>query len=152
MAQRAIGRIRTTHNAMKCANCGTEFDPADRVSAGAIEAAVIQVKYCSETCARAAENKRYYQTHKKQIIGRILRNQRTRRIMSKQTVKRTTIEIQVDKGETYRKQFSNPDNAQKWVIATCERVWSERGNMWPVKVLVAGKPCDRGNVAARMLA
>jgi len=61
---------------MKCPVCGRNFDPADRVQPGAQAGAEVQVKYCSETCARKAENRRYYAAHKKHIIKRVLKNQR----------------------------------------------------------------------------
>jgi len=48
-----------------CANCGKRFDPADRAAVDANTAALDEIKYCSETCARSAENRRYYKAHKK---------------------------------------------------------------------------------------
>lgn len=50
---------------MKCANCGREFDPASRASPTALEGSVVQIKYCSEKCARSAENRRYYRRKKR---------------------------------------------------------------------------------------
>jgi len=46
-----------------CANCGKRFDPADRAAVDANTAALDEIKYCSETCARSAENRRYYKAH-----------------------------------------------------------------------------------------
>jgi hypothetical protein len=61
---------------MKCCNCGQDFDPANRVRTDANSGAIDEVKYCSEKCARQAENKRYYQAHKQQVIDRVLARQK----------------------------------------------------------------------------
>lgn len=50
---------------MKCANCNKQFDPANRVAPSANEGALAQVRYCTERCARQAENKRYYSKRRK---------------------------------------------------------------------------------------
>lgn len=47
-----------------CVECGKEFDQADRLSATSLVANEDRVKYCSEKCARRAENRRAYQRRK----------------------------------------------------------------------------------------
>jgi len=64
---------------MRCPICNRTFDPADRVQPGAQAGAEVQVKYCSEACARKAENRRYYAAHKQTIIKRVRKNQRRAR-------------------------------------------------------------------------
>ena len=49
---------------MKCYERGKEFDPADRASSTVREGSVEQIRYCSEQCARRAENCRAYQKRK----------------------------------------------------------------------------------------
>jgi hypothetical protein len=66
-----------------CPECGNAFDPADRALAGAQAGAVAQIKYCSEICARKAENRRYYQTNKASTIRRTKQNRRLRRLKKK---------------------------------------------------------------------
>lgn len=63
---------------MICANekCQQEFRRADRASPLATAGAVNQILYCSETCARSAENRRYYLAHRAEIIERVSANQR----------------------------------------------------------------------------
>jgi len=53
-----------------CQNCHKEFDTADRVSSTAIDGSEVQVKYCSEKCARQAENRRAYQKRKENKCGK----------------------------------------------------------------------------------
>lgn len=64
---------------MKCQNCGIEFDPANRVRTDANAGAIGNVKYHSEKCARAAENKRYYAAHRKDTIKRVVAYQKRSR-------------------------------------------------------------------------
>lgn len=59
-----------------CPVCKREFDPGDRVSIDANQASIDRTVYCSETCARKAENKRYYEAHRQEIKNRVLSNQR----------------------------------------------------------------------------
>ena len=49
-----------------CPTCGQKFDPADRLSPNAVqpEWSIEQMRYCSETCARRAENRRAYRRRK----------------------------------------------------------------------------------------
>jgi len=48
-----------------CPVCGKRFRKEDRAAPDANDAQIEQIKYCSEKCARKAENRRYYQAHKK---------------------------------------------------------------------------------------
>lgn len=64
-----------------CKNCGTEFDPADRVDGntqpeGLHRASLARTVFCSKSCKQQHDNKEYYKKNKKSIIKRILRNQR----------------------------------------------------------------------------
>lgn len=53
-----------------CPTCGRAFDTADRVQPTALAGSEAQVKYCSETCARTAENKRHYLRHRAEILAK----------------------------------------------------------------------------------
>ena len=64
---------------MQCPVCGRDFDPADRTATHAHAGDLDRIKYCSETCARRAENRRYYQAHKASTIKRARRNQKRAR-------------------------------------------------------------------------
>lgn len=66
---------------MKCATCNTEFDPTTRADAGLNSQYIRtrQSKYCSETCARKAENTRYYATHAETIKPKMRKHMRTMR-------------------------------------------------------------------------
>jgi len=59
-----------------CASCGKRFRKEDRAAPDANDAQIEQIKYCSERCARKAENKRYYETHKEKIKGRVRKRRR----------------------------------------------------------------------------
>jgi len=51
-----------------CEGCGREFDPADRASPTAQEGSIVQIKYCSEKCARKAESRRYYLANRERLL------------------------------------------------------------------------------------
>lgn len=58
-----------------CPECGRDFDQLDRIKekgyreAGE-EGSAAQVKYCSEKCARKAENRRAYQKNREKILAK----------------------------------------------------------------------------------
>lgn len=56
-----------------CPECGKQFHQLDRIQekgyrAYGEEGSAAQVKYCSEKCARKAENRRAYQKNRKTIL------------------------------------------------------------------------------------
>lgn len=61
-----------------CPTCDTRFDERERAKAGADATSDVlaRIKYCSEKCARKAENRRYYAAHRPTIIKRVKRNTR----------------------------------------------------------------------------
>jgi C4-type Zn-finger protein len=52
---------------MTCPVCQRQFDPANRAGPTTPEGSIVQMRYCSEQCARKAENARYYQERKKKV-------------------------------------------------------------------------------------
>ena len=62
-----------------CSTCQKPFDPANRASPGANEGAAVQIVYCSDACARKAENKRYYEAHKEQIIKKAIKRRKEKK-------------------------------------------------------------------------
>lgn len=73
----------------KCSTCGKSFDPADRAAIHANVGNLNQIKYCSETCARKAENQRYYAKHQKEVIEKVHRYYRRKKkaLQSKKVTK-----------------------------------------------------------------
>lgn len=61
---------------LTCPVCSREFDPGDRTGPTTLDGSLVQVVYCSETCTRKAENRRYYAAHKDEIKTRVIANQR----------------------------------------------------------------------------
>ena len=57
---------------LTCPECGKEFDHGDRATPTALEAAVVQIVYCSRRCKRKAGNRRYYVAHREDVISRAL--------------------------------------------------------------------------------
>ena len=61
-----------------CPQCGEKFDPFGRVPPTTLPqfeaATAARIVYCSDACARTAENKKYYARHKDKIIDRVRRN------------------------------------------------------------------------------
>jgi len=60
----------------KCAYCGKSLNAVNRADN---PGALAQLKYCSDTCAHAVRNHRYYAAHKPGIIQRIMRTRREKR-------------------------------------------------------------------------
>lgn len=54
-----------------CPACDREFDPAARASR-AVDWGTDRIVYCSERCARRAQNARYYARHRESIITRVI--------------------------------------------------------------------------------
>jgi len=48
-----------------CKNCGSPYDPAARAAPRATWYDLERMEYCTESCARSAENRRYYQSRRK---------------------------------------------------------------------------------------
>ncbi|HEY4690861.1 MAG TPA: hypothetical protein VIK33_16235 [Anaerolineae bacterium] len=71
-----------------CPTCGKRFDPADRSAPTADPVRDTErIKYCSEKCARKAENRRHYQAHKASIIKRVRRaKKQEKKIMKEKKV------------------------------------------------------------------
>lgn len=64
-----------------CPVCHTQFNERARAAEGddATSDVLGRIKYCSEKCARKAENKRYYEAHKQELIQRAMNYQKRRR-------------------------------------------------------------------------
>lgn len=58
---------------MICANCGREFNPANRASPASSSSAMNQMRYCSMRCKRQAGNRRFYRNKTKPTRGALRR-------------------------------------------------------------------------------
>lgn len=67
-----------TDDYLICPQCGERFARRDRAKADTPPGSEAQIEYCSEKCARKAQNRRYYLAHREAVKSRVIASRKAK--------------------------------------------------------------------------